>query len=132
MRDDDHSRDKFNPGVTEEQIRKAEEMLGGKDLPTFVEKRDLSADYHTGLLQPLGSRGRVYEVKVAVSPIDGEGRHVLLSREPLPAMPRAEIAVRRLNQARTLVGRVEESHDGRREEDKLNGDRLQVAFFHPD
>jgi hypothetical protein len=132
MRDDDHSHDKFHPGVTEEQIRKAEEILGGKDLPTFVEKRNLSADYHTGLLQPLGGRGRVYEVKVSVSPIDGEDRHVLLSHEPLPAMPRAEIAVRRLNQARTLIGRVEESHDGQRDEDRLNSDRLQVAFFHPE
>jgi hypothetical protein len=31
-----------------------------------------------------------------------------------------------------LIGRVEESHDGQRDEDRLNSDRLQVAFFHPE
>ncbi|MGK7296554.1 MAG: hypothetical protein ACNS61_12130 [Candidatus Wenzhouxiangella sp. M2_3B_020] len=131
MRDDDKFKDQFNPGVTEEQIRNAERMLGGLDLPTFVEKRDLGKDYRAGVLRRIGTRGEPVEVMLATSPIEGERRHVLLSRHALPPMGQVEISIRRMGQIHTLTGSVEEGHQGRRAEDKLDGDTLHVSFFHP-
>jgi hypothetical protein len=131
MRDDDKYKDQFNPGVTEEQIRNAERMLGGLDLPTFVEKRDLGKDYHAGVLRRIDARSQPVEVMLATSPIEGERRHVLLSRDALPDMGQVEISIRRMGQVKTVTGSVQEGHEGRRSEDKLDGDRLQVSFFHP-
>lgn len=131
MRDDDKYKDQFNPGVTEEQIRNAERMLGGLDLPTFVEKRDLGTDYRAGVLQRVGVAGEPVDVMLAASPIEGEQRYVLLSRHALPDMNQVEISIRRMGQVRTVAGSVEEGHKGRRAEDKLDGDTLHVSFFHP-
>lgn len=129
MRDDDKFHDKFNPGVTEEQIRQAEQMLGGLNVPTFIEKRDLTNDFRAGILRAPG-RDEGVEVMISTSPIEGEQRHVLLSRDALPSMEVAEVSVRRLGQIRTRNGRVEAGHQGRRAEDKVDG-YLHVSFFYP-
>jgi hypothetical protein len=68
---------------------------------------------------------------ISRAPIEGQGRHALLSREPLPSMPQAQVSVRRLGDIVTRLGRVEESHPGRRAEDKVDGD-LELAFFYPE
>jgi hypothetical protein len=130
MDDNDKIHDKFNPGVTEEQIRQAEKMLGGLNVPTYIEKRDLSNDFRAGILHaPNLDQG--VEILISLSPVEGETRHVILSRDPLPAIERARISTRRLGEIRTRSGRVEEGHQGRRNEDKVNG-YLHVSFFHPE
>ena len=114
-----------------EQIRNAERMLGGLDLPTFIEKRDLGTDYRAGVLHRVGAASEPVDVMLAASPVEGERRHVLLSRHALPDMRHVEISIRRMGQVKTVSGSVEQGHEGRRAEDKLDGDRLHVSFFHP-
>lgn len=126
----DKSRDEFSMGPTERQIRRAEQMLGSFNAPTFVEKRDLSEDYRPGSLQPMNRSAEPVNVLVSAHPVTGQDRYVVLSERELPAIRAAEITTRRVGQLLTRVGRLEPSHKGRRAEDKQNG-TLMVSFFYP-
>lgn len=128
--DRDTTRDEFNTGPTDEQIRRAEEMLGSFNVPTYVEKRDLSEDYHPGSLQPMDRSADPIKVLISRHPVTGEKRHVVLSEEPLPAMREVEISTRRAGQLHTMIGRFEPGHPGRRGEDNQNG-TLMVSFLYP-
>lgn len=128
--DRDKTRDEFSMGPTEDQIRRAEQMLGSFNAPTYVEKRDLSEDYRPASLQPLGKSDESVKVLVSAHAVTGARHHVVLSEDELPAMREAEITTRRLGQLHKMVGRFVPSHRGRRAEDKQNG-TLMVSFFYP-
>lgn len=132
MSDDRKTRNAFNPGVNEEQIRRAEELLAGWSAPSFVEKRNLADDYRTGSLRPLDREsGDAFEVLVSRNPVLGENRLVVLSQAQLPAMPACEITIRRVGQLHRMTGSLEPSHAGRRAEDQQEH-RLMVSFFYPE
>lgn len=126
----DKSRDEFSMGPTEDQIKRAERMLGSFSAPTYVEKRDLAEDYRPGSLQPMDKSAEPVKVLVSSHPVSGEDYYVVLSEEELAPIRAAEITIRRLGQLQTRTGRLEPSHKGRRAEDKQNG-TLMVSFFHP-
>lgn len=128
--DRDTSRDEYSMGPTEEQIRMAEKLLGGFNAPTFLEKRNLSEDYHPASLQPMNRSADPVSVLVSAHPVAGQEYHVVLSQKELPAIRAAEITRRRLGQHQVMTGRLEPGHAGRRAEDKKNG-TLMVAYFHP-
>lgn len=127
------SNDGFNPGISEEQIRRAEELLGNWSVGSFIEKRTLGDDYRAGSLRSLdGGATDGYDVLISRNPVAEERRHVVLSRDLLPAMPRCEITVRRLGKLHSIVGKFEPSHPGRRAEDRQGDTRLMVSFFYPE
>lgn len=130
FKDRDTTRDEFSMGPTEEQIRRAEDMLGSFNASAFVEKRDLSSDYRAGSIQPADRSADPVKVLVSTTPISGREHHVVLSQQDLPAMRAAEITTRRLDRLHTMTGSLEPSHRGRRAEDKQNG-TLLVSFFYP-
>ncbi|MDT8410365.1 MAG: hypothetical protein RQ741_12240 [Wenzhouxiangellaceae bacterium] len=133
MNDYRKSRDVFNPAVSDEQIRRAEELLGGWSVGSFVEKRALGEDYRAGSLRSLdGDPTDGSAVLISRNPVAREERYVVLSRVPLPAMPRCEITVRRLGQLHSIAGIFEPSHAGRRAEDCQGDTRLMVSFFYPE
>lgn len=133
MNDYRKSRDVFNPGVSEEQIRRAEELLGGWSVGSFVEKRGLGEDYRAGSLRPLdGVPADGFDVLMSRNVVVGEERYVVLSRIPLPAMPRCEITVRKFGQLHSIAGIFEPSHPGRRAEDRQGDTRLMISFFYPE
>jgi len=132
MRDeDDKQRDAYNPGVSREQIERAEKMLGGLDMPLFMEKRNLGQDLRPGVLHDMTGTGLRADVRISPGAIDEDGRYVILSREPLPKMRSAEVSIEHLGRVKVLSGWLEASRPGRRDEDRLNGDVLKVAFFYP-
>lgn len=129
--DNDKKRgDAFNPGVTREQIEKAEQLLSGLDLPMFVERRNLGQELRPGILHERGGPTRV-EVKVSIDPIDDDGSHLILSRDPLPAMRGAEVSIESGGRVKVLSGVLDASQPGRRRDDRINDDVMKIAFFHP-
>ncbi len=128
--DRDSSRDEYSMGPTEQQIRLAEKLLSGFNAPTFLEKRNLSEDYHPASLQPMNRSADPAKVLVSAHPVSGQEHHVVLSQAELPAIRAAEITRRRLGQLQVMTGRLEPGHEGRRAEDSKNG-TLMVSYFHP-
>jgi len=129
--DDKRGRDAFNPGVTRNQIEQAEKMLGGLDMPMFVEKRNLGQELRPGVLHGLGGAAVRADVKISIDPIDPGGPHVVLSREALPSLRSAEISIEYQGRVKILTGALEQSRPGRRSDDSLNGDVLKISFFFP-
>lgn len=129
--DNDKKRgDAFNPGVTREQIEKAEKLLSGLDLPMFVERRNLGQELRPAILHEREGSIRV-EARVSIDPVDDDGRHLVLSRDPLPAMRAVEISIESGGRVKVLSGSLDASRPGRRSDDQLNNDVLKLAFFHP-
>ncbi len=128
--DRDTLRDEFSMGPTEDQIRRAEQMLGGFSAPTYVEKRDLAEDYRPASLQPMDRSAEPVKILISSHPVTGEAHYVVLSEEELPTIRAAEVTTRRLGQLQTRAGQLEPGHKGRRSEDKHNG-TLMVSFFYP-
>jgi len=123
-------RDEYSTGPTEQQIRLAEKMLGSFNAPTYLEKRNLSEDYHPASLQPMNRSTDPVRVLLSAHPVPGQEHHVVLSQEELPAIRAAEITRRRVGHLTVMTGRLEPGHEGRRAEDKQNG-TLMVSYFHP-
>lgn len=73
-----------------------------------------------------------FDVLMSRNPVPREERYVVLSRAPLPAMPRCEITVRKFGQLHSIAGIFEPSHAGRRAEDRQGDTRLMVSFFYPE
>lgn len=120
--------DRYDPGITAEQIRRAEEMLGDLSYGTFIERRDLGNTFRSGLLIPLDGSS---PLEVAVSRLQSEelrDRAVLYS-EPLETM-HAQLVFNRAGERVKLMGRLEASHPGRRDGDGGNGDPTHVARFY--
>jgi len=130
FKDRDTSRDEYSTGPTEEQIRLAEEMLGSFNPPTYLEKRNLTEDYHPASLQPMDRSADPVKVLVSAHLAPGQEHHVVLSQEELQAIRAAEITIRRLGQLHVMTGRFEPGHEGRRAEDQQNG-TLMVSYFYP-
>lgn len=127
------SRDVFYPGSSEEQIRRAEVLLGGWSASSFIEKRRLGEDYRAASLRSLdGGSTNGYDVLMSRNPVAREERYVVLSWVQLPAMPRCEITVRKFGQLHGIAGIFEPSHAGRRAEDRQGDTRLMVSFFYPE
>ncbi|MDT8409013.1 MAG: hypothetical protein RQ741_05395 [Wenzhouxiangellaceae bacterium] len=125
--------DIFNPGVNEDQIRRAEELLDGWSVPSFVEKRDLSEDYQAGVLRSLDRDAtNGFEVMLSRHPVPEHQHHVALGTVEMPAMQLCEITIRRAGQLHVMVGRLEPGYPGRRDEDHRDGKRLMVSFFYPE
>ena len=61
----DKERDAYNPGISEEQIRKAEEMLGGLNVPLSVERRAYNDDFRSGVLIQIGKMDEPIPVMVS-------------------------------------------------------------------
>lgn len=122
-----------NPGFSEKQILRAEELLAGWSPHSYVEKRRLSDDYRAASLRSL-DRGPMdgFDVLVSRNPVERDQRHVVLSRGQIPEMPRCEITIRKFGQLRRISGIFEPSHPGRRAEDRHGDTRLFVSFFYPE
>lgn len=131
MREKGRFNDEFDLGPTEKQVRRAEKLLGGFNVPTFVEKRDLTEDYRSGSLLRLDKVVEPVAVMVSLHPVKGKDCHVVLSRDELPEMRAAEVTVKRGGQLVQATGRLEPGHSGRRESDVQDGKTLMVSFFYP-
>lgn len=126
------SRDVYNPGISETQIRRAEELLNGWSVGSFIEKRLLGEDFRAGSLRSLdGDPTDGFDVLISRNPMPREERYVVLSRAQLPAMARCEITIRKFGQLHSMSGIFEPSHRGRRAEDRQGNTRLMVSFFYP-
>lgn len=132
MNDHWKSRDVYNPGISEAQIRRAEELLDGWSVGSFVEKRNLKEDFRAGSLRSLdGNPTDGFDVLISRNSLPREERYVIMSRMPLPPMPRSEITIRKFGQLHSMSGIFEPSHPGRRAEDRQGTTRLMVSFFYP-
>jgi len=132
MRDKNGIHDEFNPGASREQRDRAEQLLleTGSTLARFFEKRNLSEDFRRAERQgrPLD---RPLHVLIALHPSEGRKHHVVLSEIPLPDIRFAEIRYRTPLGAETLLGSIEASAPGRRNEDHQGGKLISVAPFRP-
>lgn len=122
--------DQFSAGPTREQIEKADEFLRGRELPAYLEKRNLAEDYRSALLRHDRLEQPV-EVMFGTRPVSGREYHVILSREELPRMGNATLELKRMGGAETLSGVLEFSHPGNRAEDRQDGRPLRVMHFYP-
>jgi len=122
-------RDQFSAGPTRAQIEKADEFLRGRDLPAFLEKRNLAEDYRPALLrhQALDTPA---EVMFGTHPVAGRDYHVVLARDELPRMGNATLELKRMGNTETLSGVLELSHRGKRAEDLQEGRPLLVMHFY--
>lgn len=124
----DKKDDRYDPGITPEQIRRAEQMLGDLSYGTFIERRDLGDAFRSGLLIPLDGSS---PIEVGVSRLQSEelrDRAVIYSA-PLANM-HAQLVFDRAGERVKLIGRLEASHPGRREGDAGNGEPTHVARFY--
>ncbi|NKI33883.1 hypothetical protein HFP89_01730 [Wenzhouxiangella sp. XN79A] len=121
--------DIFNPGVSDDQRQRAEEMLGGLSFGMFVEQRSLDNEYRAGVLIGLDGSD---PVEVAVSPMIDETlrEHVVLCDRPLHAQQKAQIITRRAGRETRLMGSLSASRPGRREEDRKADPPIHVARFY--
>ncbi len=118
--------DRYDPGITREQVRRAEELLDGLSFGTFIERRDLGDTFRSALLIPLD---RSPPLEVAITRLQGEDlkdRAVVYSA-PLPNM-HVQLVFDRAGERVELIGRLEASHPGRRESDA--GNATHVARFY--
>lgn len=127
----DDNRDRFAAGPTREQIEKADEFLKGRDLPTFLEKRDLAEDYRSARLKHPELKDQI-NVYFATHPVEGKDFHVVLSHQDLPAAAGVEIEWPRPGRTETFHGVLEPWHPGQRAEDCKDGPPIMVNRFYPD
>lgn len=121
-------KDRYDPGVTPEQIRRAEELLDGLSFGTFIERRDLGDTFRSARLIPLDHSP---PLEVALTRLQGEDlkdRAVLYS-EPLTNM-HVQLVFDRAGERVELIGWLEASHPGRRESDAGNRNPTHVARFY--
>lgn len=118
--------DIFHPGVSEEQIRRAEEMLGGLSLEMFVEKRSPSGKYRPGILTVSGQGSTVIKVLVSAAFEERPTDRALLAKEAIPKIENADLVIDERGQKTRLKGHVEASHPGQRKDDQ----ELNVTLFH--
>ncbi|MCA1779414.1 MAG: hypothetical protein LC637_08545 [Xanthomonadaceae bacterium] len=130
-RKDTRRRDEFNPGVADDQVRRAEELLGESDFAPYLEKRLLNQALQPATLMRMDKMADPIDVTVSERPVDGYRYHVVLSKQPLPGMRQAEVTWQRAGNVRSLTGRVEASRPGRRDSDEVDGSSIMVAFLYP-
>ena len=118
--------DIFHPAVNEEQIRRAEEMLGDLNLAMFVEKRSSSNKYKPGTLTLSGQNARTIKVLVSAALEEQPGDRALIATEAIPQSNYAELVIKEADQETRLQGHVEASHLGQRKDDG----ELNVTLFH--
>ncbi|MDX1625021.1 MAG: hypothetical protein R3323_00795 [Wenzhouxiangellaceae bacterium] len=126
----DEEKDIYEPGISDDQVRRAEEMLGGLDVPLSIERRNQSEDFREAELIP-GDR-MADPIPALVSESEINGVRVVLTRDPVPAMSRAEIVMDRRGTQVSYKGRLTESRAGKRAEDRMQYPPLQVSFLDPD
>lgn len=122
--------DIFDPGVSEEQRKSAESMLGGLELSTFVEQRSFDDEFRPAVLIPLDGSD---PIEVAVSPVieaEAGPERVILTDRSMKAMARVQLVFRRAGQQYKLVGGLTETRPGRRSEDRSAEPPVQVARFY--
>jgi hypothetical protein len=126
---EDPRHDAFSPGVSSEQRKRAEEMLGNHSFSLFVEQRVLDQQYRPGILIVADSPE---PIEVMVSPLNDEElrEYIILSRQSLRASTKAEIVTRQTNRETRLVGPLSPSRPGRRQEDQESNPPIQVARFY--
>lgn len=122
--------DIFHPGVSEEQIRRAEEMLGNLSLEMFVEKRSSSNKFKPGILMLPGYDAAVIKVLVSAAFEERMNERALLSKKVIPKSEYAELVIRQGVQKIRLKGRVEASHPGQRKDDQKHERPLNVTLFY--
>lgn len=127
--EEDPRHDAFSPGVSSEQRKRAEEMLGNHSLSLFVEQRVLDQQYRPGVLI---APEQEEPIEVMVSPLnDADLReYIVLSRQPLHAAQKAEIVTKQTNRETRLMGPLSPSRPGRRQEDQEADPPIQVARFY--
>ncbi len=129
--DDRNNRDRFAAGPTREQIAKADEFLKGRDLPTFLEKRNLAEDYRSARLSHPDLEDQT-DVYFATHPVEEQDFHVVLSHQELPAAAGVKIELPRPGRTDTYRGMLEPWHPGQRAEDRKDGPPIMVNRFYPD
>lgn len=122
--------DIFHPGVTDEQVKRAEELLGGLSLDVFIEKRNSPKKYQSGRLVMPGQAATTIKVLVSNVLQDRPGDRALLAMEVIPNVEYAELVIEGAGQKIRLKGRVEASHPGQRKDDQVRERPLNVALFH--
>jgi len=128
--DRDRLRDDVRTGPAADQIRRAEQLLGRFNAPTYIEKRNLAEDFRPGSLQPMNRSFEPVTILVSIHPVGGSKHHVVLSRNELREMRAAEITTRRAGQLQSMVGRLQPGPHSRRAEDRQAGTSM-VSYFYP-
>ena len=127
--EEDAEHDIFNPGVSEEQRKRAEQLLGGGGFGMFIEQRAMDTEFRPGVLIGLDGSD---PIEVAVSPMVDETlrEHVVLCDRPLHAKQKAQIITRRAGRETKLMGSLTASRPGRRKEDREADPPVHVARFY--
>ncbi|MEM1081447.1 MAG: hypothetical protein AAGH65_07680 [Pseudomonadota bacterium] len=124
MKDDDV----FRPGVTDDQVRRAEEMLGSLGMDLFVEKRGASQHFRAGQLADTSTPNQRIEVMVS-DPFGEPKQRALLSHEEVPTMQFAKLNFEQAARTVTLLGRVQSSRRGRRSGDQDHDEPVFISIF---
>lgn len=126
--EDDPGHDIFNPGISDDQRKRAEQLLRGRSFSMFVEQRALDNDFRRGVL--IGLDGSE-PIEIAVSPMLDEQlrEHVILSEQPLHAREKVQIITTRAGRETRLMGALTTSRPGHREEDRKADPPIHVARF---
>ncbi|NEP63141.1 MAG: hypothetical protein F6K31_40580 [Symploca sp. SIO2G7] len=114
---------------TEKQMRSAEQMLGGMEVSTFIERR-ASGNYWQGELTRRGNPTATITVKALAPLKDYSKECVLLCEQPIDALDCAELVVDKGMTTLIFKGRVDASRPGRRDQDFNQRTPVHVAQFY--
>ncbi|GEM_PF-2826515 len=129
-----HDDDDYHKLVSDQQIKRAEDMLGDMSFDMFIEKRSRSGQFRPGQLLPLGKQAEAISVMVSEASDSKPKQRVLISNQSIPALQDVTLSFERAGQRNMIEGRVSESRTGRRKADlnqgSLGQEPLHVAMFH--